>query len=231
MTAAVEINDVSFTWRGRTSFSLAIPNLSVTAGEKLFLLGESGSGKSTLLSLICGINTPDRGMISIDGVSLSDLRPAARDKFRAEHIGVIFQMFNLLPYASPLENILLPLSFAPARRAQVAAPKDEAMRLATALGLPEELVTQANTTELSIGQQQRVAAARALIGKPKLIIADEPTSSLDASTQEAFIKLLMAQTEDAGATLIMVSHDQRLSAQFDRSLDLAHVSRITRGTS
>ncbi|WP_270731145.1 ABC transporter ATP-binding protein [Shimia sp. Alg240-R146] len=230
MTAAVEINDVTFTWRGRTSFSLAIPELSVTAGEKLFLLGESGSGKSTLLSLICGINTPDRGMISIGGVSLSDLRPAARDKFRAEHIGVIFQMFNLLPYASPLENILLPLSFAPARRAQVDVPKDEAMRLATALGLPEEMVTQANTTELSIGQQQRVAAARALIGKPKLIIADEPTSSLDASTQEAFIKLLMTQTEDAGATLIMVSHDQRLSAQFDRSLDLAHVSRITRGT-
>lgn len=221
---------MSFTWRGRTSFSLAIPELSVTAGEKLFLLGESGSGKSTLLSLICGINTPDRGAISIDGVSLSDLRPAARDKFRAEHIGVIFQMFNLLPYASPLENILLPLSFAPARRARVAAPKDEAMRLATALGLPEEMVTKANTTELSIGQQQRVAAARALIGKPKLIIADEPTSSLDASTQEAFIKLLMTQTEDAGATLIMVSHDRRLSAQFDRSLDLAHVARITRGT-
>jgi putative ABC transport system ATP-binding protein len=230
MTSSVEIRDVSFAWRGRTSFSLAIPELSVSAGEKLFLLGESGSGKSTLLSLICGINTPDLGSVAVDNVVLSDLKPAARDKFRAEHIGVIFQMFNLLPYASPLENILLPLSFAPARRAQVTHAKNEALRLATALGLPEDLVSQAHTTELSIGQQQRVAAARALIGKPKLIIADEPTSSLDASTQKAFIELLMAQAEDVGATLIMVSHDQRLSPQFDRSLDLTQIAQITRGT-
>lgn len=229
MTAAVEIRDVAFSWRGRTTFSLVLPELTVAAGERLFLLGESGSGKSTLLSLICGITTPDQGQIKINGTALSDLRPAARDGFRAENIGVIFQMFNLLPYASPLENILLPLSFAPERSARVVDPRAEAVRLTCALGLPETLVTEARTTELSIGQQQRVAAARALIGSPKLIVADEPTSSLDAATQGAFLDLLMGQAEAAGATLIMVSHDARLATRFDRSLDLADIAQVSRG--
>ena len=228
MTAAVEIKDVAFSWRGRTAFSLAVPELLATAGERVFLLGESGSGKSTFLSLICGINLPDRGDVAIAGTSLSDLKPAARDRFRAENIGVIFQMFNLLTYASPLENILLPLSFAPTLRRRIKEPIAEALRLTNALGLPEELVLRAGTTELSIGQQQRVAAARALIGQPKLILADEPTSSLDASAQEAFVSLLMEQATEVGATLIMVSHDQRLAAQFDRQVDLADIAHVTR---
>lgn len=229
MTAAVEIKDVAFSWRGRTAFSLAVPEFSVAAGERVFLLGESGSGKSTFLSLICGINLPDRGDVAIAGTSLSDLKPAARDRFRAENIGVIFQMFNLLPYASPLENILLPLSFAPNLRRRIKEPTAEALRLTRTLGLPDALVLRAGTTELSIGQQQRVAAARALIGQPKLILADEPTSSLDASAQEAFVALLMEQAAEVGATLIMVSHDQRLAAQFDRRVDLADIARVTRG--
>ncbi|MBO6896987.1 MAG: ABC transporter ATP-binding protein [Shimia sp.] len=229
MTAAVEIKDVAFSWRGRTAFSLAVPEFSVAAGDRVFLLGESGSGKSTFLSLICGINLPDRGDVAIAGTSLSDLKPAARDRFRAENIGVIFQMFNLLPYASPLENILLPLSFAPNLRRRIKEPTSEALRLTRALGLPDALVLRAGTTELSIGQQQRVAAARALIGQPKLILADEPTSSLDASAQEAFVALLMEQAAAVGATLIMVSHDQRLAAQFDRQVDLADIAQVTRG--
>lgn len=139
-------------------------------------------------------------------------------------------MFNLLPYASPLENILLPLSFAPTLRRRIKEPTAEALRLTNALGLPEELVLRAGTTELSIGQQQRVAAARALIGQPKLILADEPTSSLDASAQEAFVSLLMEQAAEVGATLIMVSHDQRLAAQFDRQVDLADIAQVTRGS-
>ncbi|MBE1292953.1 MAG: ATP-binding cassette domain-containing protein [Rhodobacteraceae bacterium] len=229
MTAAVEIKDVAFSWRGRTAFSLAVPEFSVAAGDRVFLLGESGSGKSTFLSLICGINLPDRGDVAIAGTSLSDLKPAARDRFRAENIGVIFQMFNLLPYASPLENILLPLSFAPNLRRRIKEPTSEALRLTRALGLPDALVLRAGTTELSIGQQQRVAAARALIGQPKLILADEPTSSLDASAQEAFVALLMEQAAAVGATLIMVSHDQRLAAQFDRQVDLSDIAQVTRG--
>ncbi len=229
MTAAVEIKDVAFSWRGRTAFSLAVPEFSVAAGEKVFLLGESGSGKSTFLSLICGINLPNRGDVAIAGTHLSELKPAARDRFRAENIGVIFQMFNLLPYASPLENILLPLSFAPNLRRRIKEPTAEALRLTRTLGLPDALVLRAGTTELSIGQQQRVAAARALIGQPKLILADEPTSSLDASAQEAFVALLMEQAAEVGATLIMVSHDQRLAAQFNRRVDLADIAQVTRG--
>lgn len=231
MTAAVEIKDVAFAWRGRTKFSLAVPAFSVAAGERVFLLGESGSGKSTLLSLICGINLPDEGEVVVAGAPLVGMKPAALDTFRAENIGVIFQMFNLLPYASPLENILLPLSFAPVRRRRVKDDTAEALRLTTALGLPKELVLQADTTELSIGQQQRVAAARALIGRPKLIVADEPTSSLDASAQEAFLSLLIGQAAEADATLIMVSHDRRLATQFDRQIDLADIALVTRGGS
>lgn len=231
MTAAVAFKDVVFHWRGRSGFSLAVPEFDIAKGEKLFLLGESGSGKSTLLSLMCGISLAAQGQVSVEGTDLGALRGAARDRFRAENIGVIFQMFNLLPYASPLENTLLPLSFAPKRRKRVAEAgplRNEALRLTTALGLPEDLVQQARTTELSIGQQQRVAAARALIGQPKLIVADEPTSSLDANAQAAFVALLMAQADAVGATLVMVSHDERLATHFDRKVDLADIADVSR---
>ncbi|WP_294229467.1 ABC transporter ATP-binding protein [uncultured Shimia sp.] len=231
MKAAIDLKDVAFTWQGRTQFTLTVPNLEVAEGEKLFLLGQSGSGKSTLLSLICGITQPQRGAVVVDGVNLGTLRPSARDRLRAERIGVIFQMFNLLPYASPLENILLQLSFAPERRKRLGNAQDEALRLTAALGLDDQLVLHAQTTELSIGQQQRVAAARALIGRPKLIVADEPTSSLDANSQAAFLDLLMQQAEEAGATLLMVSHDARLAASFDRTLDLAEIATTKRHTS
>lgn len=229
MKAAIDLKDVAFTWQGRTQFTLTVPALDVAEGEKLFLLGQSGSGKSTLLSLICGITQPQSGAVVVDGVDLGTLRPSARDRLRAERIGVIFQMFNLLPYASPLENILLQLSFAPERRKRLGNAQDEALRLTAALGLDDQLVLHAQTTELSIGQQQRVAAARALIGHPKLIIADEPTSSLDANSQAAFLDLLMVQAEEAGATLVMVSHDARLASHFDRSVDLANIAQTSRG--
>ncbi|CUH50712.1 ABC transporter ATP-binding protein [Shimia marina] len=228
MRPFLSLKDLQFEWQGRTGFALSVPELSVAEGEKLFLLGESGSGKSTLLSLICGIITADAGHVQIDGTDLGALRPAARDAFRADHIGVIFQMFNLLPYASPLENILLPLSFAKLRRQRVENPKEEALRLTSALGLAPELVEQADTRELSIGQQQRVAAARALLGRPRLIVADEPTSALDATAQAAFLDVLMTQTQAAGATLIMVSHDERLAQAFDRCLDLSEIAEVTR---
>ncbi len=221
---AIRLRDLSFTWPGRTGFSLTVPEFSVAAGEKLFLLGESGSGKSTLLSLICGIAAPRAGQVAVDGVDLARLRGPARDRFRANRIGVIFQMFNLLPYASPLENILLPLAFAPERRTSVGDPHAEALRLTGALGLDPDLVLRARASELSIGQQQRVAAARALIGGPRLVIADEPTSALDAATQGAFIELLMSQVDAAGATLVLVSHDARLADRFDRVRDISEIA-------
>lgn len=225
---AIHLSDLVFSWPGRSGFSLSVDTLTVSSGEKVFLSGASGSGKSTLLSLICGIVSPERGKITVDDTKINTMRGAARDRFRANRIGVIFQMFNLLPYASPLENILLPLAFAPERRARLKDPKGEALRLTDALGLDATLVTSARASELSIGQQQRVAAARALIGRPRLVIADEPTSALDADTQTAFVNLLMQQVDDAGATLLMVSHDTRLAERFDTMCKLSDIAKTKR---
>ncbi len=225
---AVHLEGVEFAWPGQTGFSLRVPEFRVEQGEKLFLSGASGSGKSTLLGLICGISVPSVGRIEVDGADLTAMSGSTRDRFRAERIGVIFQMFNLLPYVTPLENILLPLSFAPERRARLTDPKGAAFALADALELDRDLVAGARSDELSIGQQQRVAAARALIGGPPLVVADEPTSSLDATTQDAFLRLLMDHVADVGATLVMVSHDDRLAGHFDRVLGLEGIAESQR---
>ncbi|MEM8730585.1 MAG: ABC transporter ATP-binding protein [Pseudomonadota bacterium] len=223
--AALTLEDASFRWPGRNGFGLSVPALSMRAGETVLLLGESGSGKSTLLSLVCGILAPQTGRIAVDGADLGQMRAGARDRFRAERIGVIFQQFNLLPYGSVRDNIDLPLRFAPQRRAR--AGEGEALRLCTALGLPGEVMTRP-AGRLSVGQQQRVAVARALIGQPPLIVADEPTSALDARTQDAFLGVLFDQLRAAGAALLMVSHDDRLSARFDRVLRLEDIAQVER---
>lgn len=225
---AVRLRDVAFAWPGRTTFRLAVADLTIGRGERVFLFGPNGSGKTTLLALVCGIMTPDRGAVEIDGVDLGALSGPRRDRFRAERIGVIFQMFNLLAYASPLDNILLPLTFAPDRRRRLDDPRAEALRLTAALGLSGELMERAASAELSMGQQQRVAAARALIGGPSLVIADEPTSALDAAAQGTFVGLLVAQADAARATLLLVSHDERLAARFDRVIDLGDVVQTCR---
>lgn len=223
--AALTLDDVRFRWPGRASFGLSVPAFRVEAGERVLLIGESGSGKSTLLSLICGIVTADAGHVQIGATDLSALRAGARDRFRAERIGVIFQQFNLLPYASVSDNILLPLRFAPERRRRMAA--GEAGALCTALDLPEGILTTA-AGRLSVGQQQRVAVARALIGQPPLIVADEPTSALDATTQDIFLGLLFDRIAAAGSSLLMVSHDERLGARFDRTVRLSDIARAER---
>lgn len=223
--AALTLKDVRFRWPGRASFGLSVPAFRLEAGESVLLLGESGSGKSTLLSLICGIVTSDSGQVVVEDTDLSTLRAGARDRFRAERIGVIFQQFNLLPYASVSDNILLPLRFAPERRGR--AGEGEAGLLCSALGLPNDIL---GTTagRLSVGQQQRVAVARALIGKPTLIVADEPTSALDAATQDSFLGLLFDQLAATGSSLLMVSHDERLGARFDRTVRLDDIAQIER---
>ena len=165
----VDINNVHFSWPGKHSFSVEIDTFSLNNGERLFLLGPSGSGKSTLLSLITGIVSPQEGEVNVIGTNLGDLSSAARDRFRAEHFGIIFQMFNLLPYASAIDNVMLPLQFAPQRAKKVTqngGAQHEAHRLLTALGIDEKLHDKP-AAKLSVGQQQRVAAARALIGSPK----------------------------------------------------------------
>ncbi len=191
------------------------------------MLGESGSGKSTLLSLICGTVSAETGVISVAGTDLSGLRGGARDRFRAEHIGMIFQQFNLLPFGTVLENILLPLRFAPSRRARTGNERSEATDLCNALGLPPDLLT-AKASTLSVGQQQRVAVARAIIGDPPIIIADEPTSALDAGSQAAFLDLLFEQVRAHRATLLMVSHDPRLGDRFDRVVRMDEIARAER---
>ncbi|MFD2249417.1 putative ABC transport system ATP-binding protein [Pseudochelatococcus lubricantis] len=221
------LEDVRFRWPGRASFSLNVPRFAVNGGETVLLLGESGSGKSTLLSLICGIVVAEAGSVRVCGTDLASLAPGARDRFRAEQIGVIFQQFNLLPYATVRDNILLPLRFAPGRRARAGDAGAEAARLCAALGLAAELLT-VPAGRLSVGQQQRVAVGRALIGRPLLIVADEPTSALDAGTQNAFLDLLFARCREGGTSLLMVSHDERLGARFDRVLDLSGIATTGR---
>lgn len=225
---AIRLNGVDFAWSGRSGFRLEIPEFAVAAGESALLLGESGSGKSTLLSLICGVAAPQRGTVEVDGADLTQLSSGARDRFRANRIGVIFQQFNLLPYATPLDNVLLALRFAPERKSRIDSPRAEALRLTGALGLPDALVLRSPASELSVGQQQRVAVARALIGKPPLIVADEPTSSLDAGAQAAFLDLLFEQATEAESTLLMVSHDERLAGRFDRVVKLEDVAAVSR---
>lgn len=223
----LRVSDVGFRWPGRSGFSLTVPDLSVAPGESVLLLGESGSGKSTLLSLICGTVRPDHGTIVAAGEDITTLSGGARDRMRAERIGVIFQQFNLLPFGSVVDNILLPLRFAPDRRRRAGDAPAEAARLCLALGLPGDVI-KAKAGTLSVGQQQRVAVARALIGQPPLIIADEPTSALDADSQAAFLDLLFAQAAEHRTSLLMVSHDARLGARFDRVIRMEDIARIER---
>ncbi len=218
----VRLHDVHFTWPGARSFSLNIRDFRVGKSERLLLLGPSGSGKSTLLSLLAGIVTPATGKVEVLDQDTTAMSSAARDRFRAEHFGIIFQMFNLLPYGAVIDNVVLPLSFAPARHARATRHHDaytEARRLLHALGLDEDLIA-ARTSALSVGQQQRVAAARALIGAPEIIIADEPTSALDHDRQTRFLDLLFAQIDATKSSLIMVSHDRGFTPKFDRALNL-----------
>ncbi len=227
---AIRVEAVDFRWPGRHAFGLSVTRLTVARGERVLLLGPSGAGKSTLLSLVCGIVAPQAGTIEVLGRNIPDMAPHARDRFRAEHFGIIFQMFNLLPYASALDNVLLPLGFAAGRRSRASRERparQEAERVLAALGIEGALATGGIAANLSVGQQQRVAAARALIGAPEIIIADEPTSALDADSQQRFLDLLFGQAEAAGATLLMVSHDARLAARFDRAVQLRDVVAVT----
>ena len=228
----IRMSDVRFVWPGRDAFSLAVDAFSLPAAKRILLIGPSGSGKSTFLSLICGIVAPQTGEIDILGTDITKLAASARDGFRAEHFGIIFQIFNLLPYGTVIDNVLLPLSFAPMRRKRATTKgraEDEAVRLLTCLGLEPHLTRGPSAANLSVGQQQRVAAARALIGSPEIIVADEPTSALDRNRQAAFLDLLFTQVSDAGATLIMVSHDETLAGRFDELMRLETIAISGRG--
>ncbi|MEZ7910367.1 MAG: ABC transporter ATP-binding protein [Propionivibrio sp.] len=217
---AVELRDVVFRWQDGDAFVLELPELVLAAGERLFVHGPSGSGKSTLLNLIGGVVQPARGEVRLLGQPLAALGTAARDAFRAAHTGFIFQQFNLIPYLSVLDNVRLPCRFSPRRAERAGDETQEARRLLSALDIAAELWTRP-ANRLSVGQQQRVAAARALLGKPEIIIADEPTSALDAGRQAAFLDLLLAEARAAGSSVLFVSHDLALADHFERTLELA----------
>ena len=221
--AAIELEQVKFRWPGGPAL-LDIPRLQVMRGERVFLRGPSGSGKSTLLGLIGGVLAPDAGTVRVLGQSLGEMSAAARDQFRGNHVGFVFQMFNLIPYLSVRENVLLALRFSPPRAARVADREAEAGRLLAALGLDDPALIDRPVTRLSIGQQQRVAAARALLGRPEILVADEPTSALDHEARQAFLQLLLGECAAHGITLLFVSHDPTLGAAFDRQLSLADIN-------
>ena len=225
MDEVVALSEVKFAWRPAAPPLLDIAALRVRRGERLFLRGPSGSGKSTLLNLLAGVLVPAQGTLRVLGQDLRALGGAGRDRFRADHVGYIFQMFNLIPYLSVLENVCLPCGFSARRRERAGraggGPQAEARRLLGELDLGGSGLLERPVTELSVGQQQRVAAARALLGSPELVIADEPTSALDAERRAAFLDLLFRQCEREQAALVFASHDASLAASFDRTLELA----------
>ena len=218
----IKIDSVRFYWSKKSNFKIFVPNLEIKKGEKVLLLGERGSGKTTLLSLMCGFLNPLSGNISINGNTINQLSSKTRDEYRADNIGIIFQQFNLLPYANVVDNVLLPLYFSKVRSNNVSNKKEKVIELFKQLRLPDD-IAQFRASSLSMGQQQRVAVARALIGNPSLIIADEPTSSLDADAQKIFLNLMFEQISENNSTLLMVSHDKSLSNQFDRLIDINEI--------
>ena len=218
-TLVVSIQNLSFHYHNDNKPVLDIPQWSVEAGEQIFLHGPSGAGKSTLLNLLAGMLLPNSGAIEILGQRLNALSARQRDKWRAHHIGVVFQQFNLIPYFGAVDNIRLAAHFA-----RTADSSDRAKDLLQALGIDEELHHQP-ASQLSIGQQQRVAIARALINQPELLIVDEPTSALDTQNRDAFMALLLEQVERNDTVLIFISHDLSLADSFSRVEALAEINR------
>ena len=225
----IEVTDLRFAWKAKGREILSIPALTIHRGEQVFINGPSGSGKTTLLNLLGGLILPGSGAIRVLEQDLGRLGSGARDRFRADHIGFVFQMFNLIPYLSLLDNTLLPCRFSARRQERVRAGglslEDEARRLLRHLELDPEELEHEPVTRLSMGQQQRVAVARALIGRPELIIADEPTSALDQEARARFLDLLFLESEAAGATILFVSHDTTLEEHFSRHMPLTGINQ------
>ena len=228
--AIIDLNNLCFRWKKSGNILLDIPKFQLKQNEHVFLQGPSGCGKSTLLSLVGGILISESGSLKVLGQEIWDLSRSGRDAFRVDHIGFIFQLFNLLPYLSIEENVMLPLSFSSIRSNRAGKTKldrlNEAQRLIKSLGLEEEQAEKRPVIELSVGQQQRVAAARALIGNPELIIADEPTSSLDTELRHSFLDLLFEESKKSGSTLLFVSHDSTLSDNFKTKASMDELNII-----
>jgi len=227
LRVVLAVEALRFAWPGMKTPCIDIEAFRITAGESVFLHGPSGCGKSTLLSLLAGVLVADEGRVTLLGHDWSRLSGAARDRSRVAHVGYIFQQFNLLPYLSVLDNVLLPCRFSQRREAQAAragSSREEAEHLLAQMGLDRSLWKR-QAMQLSVGQQQRVAAARALIGQPEVVIADEPTSALDEDRREAFLDVLLTACAVNGSALVFVSHDQRIAQRFARHVLLPEINR------
>ena len=197
---------------------LEIDTFQVMKGEKVFLYGPSGCGKSTLLNLVAGVLKPTEGSIRVLGHDFDLLSSSKKDQIRGEKIGYIFQSFNLIPYLSVKENILLPLWM----NKKKDTSSDNLGGILKSLNIEE--LQDSEVVNLSIGQQQRVAAARALVGEPQLVIADEPTSSLDKKNTLEFMELLLKKWEEKRFTLLFVSHDETLADFFEKKVSLEELN-------
>ncbi len=222
------LRSLKFSWRNAFADCIDIDSFDMQPAERVFLHGPSGCGKSTLLALLGGVLVPRGGEIRLLDRGWNSLSPWARDAYRVAHIGYIFQQFNLLPYLSAMENVELPCRLSRRReqnsRRNFASSRRQAEHLLNEMEL-ERTLWKRTAAELSVGQQQRVAAARALIGLPELVLADEPTSALDEERRAAFLRLLLQMCVEAGSALVFVSHDKRLAAHFDRQVSLPTINR------
>lgn len=213
----VEVEDLRFAYPSG-GFRLVVPRLALGDGERLAIVGPSGSGKTTLLNLIAGIIRPEGGRIDVAGTNVTALSDADRRRFRASQIGFVFQDFALLDYLPARQNILYPYRIAPGLRLDAEA-RARAEALARASGIGDKL--DRHPTALSQGEQQRVAICRALVTRPKLILSDEATGNLDPESKARILDLLFEHAQEAGASILAVTHDHELLPRFDRVLDFA----------
>ena len=202
---------------------LDIPSFEIADGEQVALIGQSGGGKTTLLHLIAGLLTPDSGSIRVGGTELTRLSEQGRDRFRAAAVGYVFQTFNLLPAFTALENVRLGMTFGHGRHDPVRAKE-----LLARVGLADR--ANYRPAQLSVGQQQRVAIARALAGKPKLLLADEPTANVDPVSAESVLDLILDSCRDEGIALLMVTHSMEIAGKFNRVDQLDEINRAFSGT-
>ncbi|HYC77001.1 MAG TPA: ABC transporter ATP-binding protein [Planctomycetota bacterium] len=210
----IRLEEVRKTYRradGSVFSALDVPSLHVAAGEAVCVVGGSGTGKTTLLNVVAGIVRPDAGRVEVDGVDVTSLGEARRDLFRARRIGYVFQTFNLLQAYTAEENVLLPLRFAGVPRGEA---RSRAAELLSRVGLGAKRAQK--PAAMSVGEQQRVAVARAVACRPKVLLADEPTASLDPANAAEAMRLLRDVAAEVGAVLLLVTHDQRLRGEFAR---------------
>lgn len=216
ISSVLECRSLGFAYRGGAGATTVLQDvdLDLQAGERVAIVGESGSGKSTLLHLAAGLETPNAGQVRVKGTELGSLSERERTLLRRRELGIVFQAFHLIPTLTALENVALPLELAGSARGRDA--RDRAGAQLDSVGLSSK--ADRYPEQLSGGEQQRVAIGRALVHRPALILADEPTGNLDSATGESVFRLLLEQVAATGSTLLMVTHSAALAERLDRTV-------------